>query len=122
MPHPAHSAAARRDGKLLRIRRLTLWITGGAAAASLALGTAFAHALPGHTYRTGSAGSTSSTGQAGPPRGSAVPPAARHHAAGSRASHHASAHSRHDKLAPPARAPKPPSTATPAPVTSSGGS
>jgi hypothetical protein len=50
MPHPAHGAAARRDGRLLRIRKLTLWITGGAAAASLGLGTAFAHALPGHMH------------------------------------------------------------------------
>jgi hypothetical protein len=126
MPYPAHNAAARRDGKLLRIRKLTLWITGGAAAASLGLGTAFAHALPGHSYRTGStaSSSTSSSGQAGPPRGSTGTPATHHQTAGQpSASHRTSAHPRHQKLAPPAQAPKPASTTPPpAPVTSSGGS
>ena len=49
MPESAHSASARRDDRLIRIRRLSLWITGVAVAASLGLGTAFAQALPGHT-------------------------------------------------------------------------
>ena len=48
MPLPADHAARRRDDRLAFVRRLTLWVGGGAAAASLALGTAFAHALPGH--------------------------------------------------------------------------
>jgi hypothetical protein len=48
MPLPADHAARRRDHRLARARRLTLWVAGGAAAASLGLGTAFAHALPGH--------------------------------------------------------------------------
>jgi hypothetical protein len=43
-----HHASARRDEGLARIRKISLWITGGAAFASLGLGTAFAHALPGH--------------------------------------------------------------------------
>jgi hypothetical protein len=48
MPVPADHAARRRDDRLARARRLTLWVAGGAAAASLGLGTAFAQALPGH--------------------------------------------------------------------------
>jgi hypothetical protein len=48
MPLPADHAARRRDDRLAQARRLTLCVAGGAAAASLALGTAFAHALPGH--------------------------------------------------------------------------
>ena len=45
---PADQAARRRDQRLAQARRLTLCVAGGAAAASLGLGTAFAHALPGH--------------------------------------------------------------------------
>ena len=78
MPWPADRAAARRDAMLGRTRRVSVWIAGGAAAATLGLGTAFAHALPGHgapaTSRTsasstsrqaGSAGQGGSAGQAG---------------------------------------------------------
>jgi hypothetical protein len=61
MPHLTHPATARRDRNLLRIRKLSLWTTAGAAAVSLGLGTAFAHALPGHTHsaatRAGNTGS-----------------------------------------------------------------
>lgn len=52
MPLPAHDVA-RRDDRLAYLRRLSLWIAGGAAAATLALGTAFAHALPGHARPAG---------------------------------------------------------------------
>lgn len=52
MPLPVHDAA-RRDDRLAYVRRLSLWIAGGAAAATLALGTAFAHALPGHARPAG---------------------------------------------------------------------
>jgi hypothetical protein len=62
MPHPAHGAAASRDSMLSRVRKLSLWITGGAAAASLGLGASFAHALPGHTRVTGAASSQAGTG------------------------------------------------------------
>jgi hypothetical protein len=48
MPLPADHAARRRDERLAQARRLTLCVAGGATAASLALGAAFAHALPGH--------------------------------------------------------------------------
>src|SRR5215469_8844799 len=47
-----HFASSRRDDRLARIRKLTLWVGGAAAAASLGLGTAFAHALPGHAATT----------------------------------------------------------------------
>jgi len=48
MPQSADHAADRRDQRLARTRRVSLWVAGGAAAASLGLGTAFAHNLPGH--------------------------------------------------------------------------
>jgi hypothetical protein len=48
MPQPTDHAAYRRDQRLARTRRVSLWVAGGAAAASLGLGTAFAHDLPGH--------------------------------------------------------------------------
>ena len=61
-----HFASARRDDRLSRVRKLTLWIAGGAAAASLGLGTAFAHAIPGHAAGSQSAGSApAATGSPG---------------------------------------------------------
>jgi hypothetical protein len=63
MPLPADHAARRRDDRLALARRLTLWVASGAAAASLALGTAFAHALPGHRA------STTAAQPAGAPQG-----------------------------------------------------
>jgi len=48
MRQHVHIASRRRDERLAMVRKLTLWITGGAAAASLGLGTAFASAVPGH--------------------------------------------------------------------------
>jgi hypothetical protein len=49
MREHVHTASERRDQRLALIRKITLWITGGAAAASLGFGTAFAHAVPGHS-------------------------------------------------------------------------
>ena len=40
MPHSAGHAARRRDERLTRTRTMSLWVAGGAAAASLGLGTA----------------------------------------------------------------------------------
>jgi len=69
MPSPTFPAARRRDQRLVRTRRATLWVAGGAAAASLGLGTAFAHALPGH--QATAAGSRSGAATAGTrPQGS----------------------------------------------------
>jgi hypothetical protein len=61
MREHAHIAARRRDERLAHIRKLTLWVTGGAAAASLGLGVAFASAVPGHA-----ASSPGTTGSATP--------------------------------------------------------
>lgn len=109
MPFPAHGAAARRDSKLLRIRKLSLWITGGATAASITLGAAFAYALPGHSYS--SAPPTSSSGSSGTPGQRS--PAAPVHATGG--------HSHRTRLAPPRQQPAPAPTQT-QPVVTSGGS
>jgi hypothetical protein len=136
MREHVYRASRRRDERLVRIRKLSLWITGGAAAASLGMGTAFAHAIPGHTMTTG--GSTPATGTSGP-----TPATSSSAASGSTAgtsgttshlgsSHSAGGHHRH-RLAPPASAPatpkatpkaapKPAPAAPPAPVVSSGGS
>ncbi len=66
-----HYASKRRDERLARIRKLSLWITGGAAAASLGLGTAFAHELPGHTSAaTSTAGTGATAGGSQQPAGS----------------------------------------------------
>src|SRR5215469_5955377 len=111
-----HAAAARRDDRLARIRKLTLWVGSAAAAASLGLGTAFAHALPGHaattprtshTKATGGAALSSGPGQVSSP--SAAPSAST--SPGRRAHHHA--------LSPPPQQPAPTQAA---PVVSSGGS
>jgi hypothetical protein len=61
MRQHVHIASRRRDDRLAMVRKLTLWITGGAAAASLGLGTAFATAVPGHAGTTGTSGASSST-------------------------------------------------------------
>ena len=52
MRQHVHIASRRRDERLAMVRKLTLWITGGAAAASLGLGTAFASSVPGHAAGT----------------------------------------------------------------------
>jgi len=59
-----HIASRRRDERLAMVRKLTLWITGGAAAASLGLGTAFATATPGHAAGTTGTSSTPSSSTA----------------------------------------------------------
>ena len=112
MREQLRSATARRDDRLARIRKLTLWITGGAAAASLGLGTAFAHALPGHA--AGTAGSSRTVHAAAPPAASGQ---ARAHGR----KHETAAQRRHrNGLA----APKQPPAAAPTPVApvTSGGS
>jgi hypothetical protein len=106
-----HAAARRRDQRLARIRRLTLWVTGGAAGASLGLGVAFAHALPGHAV------SAPATTPAPAPSASA-PPASHHSGPPGRARHS-------NRLTAPKQQPTAPkqqqATHSP-PVVSSGGS
>lgn len=117
MPMPASSAAARRDQRLARTRRVSLWIAGGAAGAALALGTAFAHALPGHAAPAAGRGPAAtqpapaaSAAQPGPQPAASAP----HRAAGARPRHHL-----HPPQQPPASTP----ASTPAPpVVVSGGS
>jgi hypothetical protein len=135
MREPMHRAAARRDDRLAMIRKLSLWITGGAAAASLGLGMAFAHALPGHAATSSTPTSNTATSQgAGRPGGSARASArstsasARSAAASSSArssakaapsaAHNTAGHSS-TKLAKPATTPKPVQAP---PVVVSGGS
>jgi len=117
-----NNAAARRDQRLAQIRKLSMWITGSAAAASLGLGTAFAHALPGHNAaaaprhaahgRAAASGPTAGAGTTGA-TGTGRP-------AGSSSTGGNDRHKGH-KLAAPAQHPaSAPSSA--APVVSSGGS
>ena len=128
MREHVNSASRRRDERLGRIRKLSLWITGGAAAASLGMGTAFAHAIPGHstttpgrapaTGTTGGSASGGSTTDNGSTTGN-TSTTTQQGTAPSTTGHH-----RH-RLAPPASAPSaaPAQPAAPAaPVVSSGGS
>jgi hypothetical protein len=139
MPHRSHrtrTAVARRDSSLSRTRKLTLSILGSAAAATLGLGTAFAHALPGHSYTTTPSrgtGSSATTGTAGTPAartagtpagggstGTSSGPAASStgagHGGGSSSHQTGLTRPKHNPVAAPARG------STPAPVVSSGGS
>ena len=127
MQEHVYRASRRRDERLGRVRKLSLWITGGAAAASLGMGTVFAHAIPGHTMTTG--GSTPATGTSGPaPATSSSTGGTSGTTTQQGSSRSAGRHHRH-RLAPPASAPatpkatpKPAPAAPPAPVVSSGGS
>jgi len=115
MREHVHSASLRRDQRLAQVRNLTLWIGGGAAAASLALGTVFAHSIPGH------AASTSTPGSGGASGGQTATGGTAHSgqtapASGARGRHH-------HRLAPPASAPaSKPAPAPAPPVVTSGGS
>lgn len=110
MRQHVRSAVTRRDVRLAVIRRLTLWIAGGAAAATVGLGTAFAHALPGHAGSSGAptVGTNSAPGRPGQ--------SADHRGA----DHHRGAPHRRDVLIAPTRSPAPAPPAPHAPVTSGG--
>lgn len=78
MRWPHESAITRRDDHLARTRKLSIWIAGGATAASLGLATALGYALPGHAVTTGSASQTSGAsgqGSTGQGNGGITPPA-----------------------------------------------
>ena len=103
MRWPQESAITRRDEHLAITRRLSVWVAGGATAASLGLAVALGFALPGHTATsTAPAAGRSGSGsrQGGPSAGSG------------------SAHHRRG-LTPPRHAP---ANAVAPPVVSSGGS
>ena len=122
MPQLTHGAAVRRDRQLLRIRKLSLWIAGGAAAVSLGLGTAFAHALPGHSQ----AAAPPAGRQTGNPAGGAATSRAagqsdRAGGSGHRQAHRLASHRRaQHRLAPPAHKPAPAPKPTQPPVVSGG--
>lgn len=124
MPLPADDAVTRRDETLARTRRASRWITAAAIAAAVTLGTAFAHALPGHHATAQAATAPGQPGGSGAP-GAGQHPARHHHPAGH---HHHGSHQRrgHQQLTPPPQppasspAPQPTSTPTPPPVVSGG--
>ncbi|MGO8960437.1 MAG: hypothetical protein ACLQFR_24150 [Streptosporangiaceae bacterium] len=134
MPEHMRYASRRRDDRLARVRKLSLWITGGAAAASLGLGTAFAHELPGHasaaTSSTARSGATVSGSQrivGGPSQPGTGHPGSAHggtsRAGTGTAATGKSGSRRHPPaLAKPAQAPQPASNPAAPPVVSSGGS
>lgn len=95
-----HAALAERNRLLSQTKIITLGIAGGAAIASLGLGTAFAHDIPGHS-RTPAVPARSPSSPSSPTSSS---PARRHHR----------------PIAPPARPPAPAPSSPPAPVTSGG--
>jgi hypothetical protein len=117
MPLSAGHAVRRRDERLSRTRQISRWVAGAAAVASLGLGTAFAHALPGHRAaasepQPASTGSGQQNG-AGPASNGAGQPAASPSVAPARQ------HARRHALAPP---PQPPAATQAPPQTTSGGS
>ena len=111
MRWPHESAITRRDEHLARTRRLSVWIAGGATAASFGLAAALGFALPGHTVTAGtqSAGQPSGSGQGSGSGGASGQGTGQR----TRTAHH------HRRLAPPSQAPV--NTGAP-PVVSSGGS
>jgi hypothetical protein len=113
---PAYQAAAHRRRLLQRTRAISLGTIGAAAIASLALGTAFAHAIPGHARVVGTQGAPASGAGTGLPSAPAPPPRpAQQPGRGSSAT---PAHARRH-IAPP---PQPPASTPAAPQVSSGGS
>jgi len=110
MPLPADDGVIRRDETLARTRRASRLITTAAVTAAVVLGTAFAHALPGHHAAAQAApagASATSVGSAAQGPGRRAAPARRH-------AHHYKA-----RLQPPSQ---PPATAPAPPQAASGGS
>jgi hypothetical protein len=99
MRRPLESAVIRRDQRLNRTRRLSMWIAGSATAASLGLAGVLGISIPGKAVASGS---QSQSGRQ----------ASRTHPGGRHSSHP-------HRLAAPSSAP---STSSAPPVVSSGGS
>ena len=124
-PGPTHTALAERNRLLSRTRTISLGIAGGAALAALGLGTAFAHAIPGHHHTQASqaqpaqpGGGLPGTTGTGLPASSSGPASSPGPARTARRGHHAR---RHHAIAPPAQPPAPaPSSSAPPPVSSGG--
>jgi hypothetical protein len=123
MPPPADDAVSRRDETLLRTRRASRWITVAAVTAAVGFGTAFAHAVPGHSTTAQAATSPGRAGAGAARRSGPGPGPSRHRLA---AGHHGRRHHGRHHLQPPPQppasspAPQPPSTPTPPPVVSGG--
>jgi len=119
-PRPHHAALAERNRLLTQTRTLTFGIAGGAALASLALGTAFAHALPGHSYHPSAAKAAPVAARSSSP---AAQPARHARSGRRRAARAGRAHEhvrRHHAIAPPTHAPAPAPSSSPPQVTSGG--
>ena len=116
MPVPARTAASHRQRLLGRVRAVSLGIAGGAAVATLGIGTAFAHAIPGHSAPASTPSAPAAPAPAAPAGTAPAQPGSSSPAARSGT---APARRRHAGLAAPAR---PPAPATAAPQTASGGS
>jgi hypothetical protein len=114
MPLPAGDAIRRRDQVLARTRRASRWITAVAIAASVGIGGAVAHALPGRHPAAQAATAPDPASSSGGQRAGQGPDRRRHHSA---ASHHHKRH--HHHLRPPAQ---PPSPSPSPPAVVSGGS
>jgi hypothetical protein len=108
MRWPHESAITRRDEHLARTRRLSIWIAGGASAASFGLAAALGFALPGHSVSSG----TTTHASTGAGRSSAQ-------GTGTGSGQRSGSARHHRRLAPPTQAPG--NTGAP-PAVSSGGS
>ncbi len=102
MPLPAGDAIRRRDQVLARTRRASRWITAVAIAASVGIGGAVAHALPGRHPAAQAATARGPARRSGEQRAGQGTGRPRHHH--SAAGHH---HRGHHHLRPPARPPSP---------------
>ncbi|HEX3487820.1 MAG TPA: hypothetical protein VHU92_00700 [Streptosporangiaceae bacterium] len=119
-PRPHHAALAERNRLLTQTRTLTFGIAGGAALASLALGAAFAHALPGHSYHPSAAKAAPVAARSSSPAAQSSRPAG-HAPSGRRRAARAHRHARrHHAIAPPTHAPAPAPSSSPPQVTSGG--
>jgi hypothetical protein len=124
-PGPTHMALAERNRLLSRTRAISLGIAGGAALAALGLGTAFAHAIPGHSHSQAVQGRPAQPGGGLPGTTGPAPSASPSHGARStgpaRTARRGHPARRHHAIAPPAQPPAPaPSSSAPPPVSSGG--
>jgi hypothetical protein len=121
-PGPTHKALAERNRLLSQTRTISLGIAGGAALAALGLGTAFAHAIPGHHHTQAiqaqpGGGLSGTTG----PAPSASPSRAARSTGPARTARRGHPARRHHAIAPPTQPPAPaPSSPAPPPVSSGG--
>jgi hypothetical protein len=112
MPLPAGDAIRRRDQLLARTQLASRWITAVAITASVGIGGAVAHALPGRHPTARAATARDPASSSGGQRAGQGTDRRRHHSA---ASHH---HKGHHHLRPPAQPPSP--SPSPPPVVSGG--